>query len=240
MAPERAELQSACTFSLARPARSARWWRVGIGRSRRVPARRRNKCDCRSRSAMSGPMKRTLRRNRGRERGRGPSELMLLARGSVGERSDIVLWNEWRQSHEIQRDPAKGTVRWKALRIAEAAALHGDVVEAVSAARSKSVHSESFIGGNREATGASEVRSYRARRGRNTPPVRRGTARRSEIGRRETLGSPFVSGESPVTATRKSTRRGCSNRVVGWQKSVGRITSYDHAGRREANRVGWF
>lgn len=59
---------------------------------------------------------------------------MLLARGSVGERSDIVRRNEWRQSHEILGDPAKGTGRWKALRIAEAAALHGDVVKAVSAA----------------------------------------------------------------------------------------------------------
>jgi hypothetical protein len=49
-----------------------------------------------------------------------------------------------------------------------------------------------------EATETSEVRSRRARRGRIKPPVRHGSAHRSEHGRRETLGPPAALGESPV------------------------------------------
>jgi hypothetical protein len=130
------ELGSTCAFRAR--------WRVGIERSRRAARASTLQVSCRSRSATSGPMKRTLRRNRGRERGRGPSELMLLARGSVGERSGVVRRNEWRQSHELLWDPAKGTGLRKALRIATAAALHGDVVRAVSAALKKSVRAKAL------------------------------------------------------------------------------------------------
>lgn len=67
---------------------------------------------------------------------------MLSARGSVGERSEVVSGNEWRQSHELSKDPAKGTGWWKALRIVAVVSLHGGVVKAVSAALKKSVRAQ--------------------------------------------------------------------------------------------------
>ena len=112
--------------------------RVGIERPRCVPARRRN-VSCRSRTATSGPVKRALRRNRGRERGRGPSKLVLLARGVRRREATSFTRSEWRQSHTLEGDPAKGTVRWKALRITDGRSLHGGMSKVVLATSKKPV-----------------------------------------------------------------------------------------------------
>lgn len=131
----------------------------------------------------------------------------------------------------------KGAVRWKAFRAVEAVVLHGPTGEIVLAVRESGRPRKRRLR-KRAATETSEARSRCAQRVESCPcSTQPGPPKR--VWRRETLRSPSRPGASPEQTEWKPTRRGCSYRVVGWQRSVRRTLSYDHAGRREANRVGW-
>jgi hypothetical protein len=168
-------------------------------------------------------MKRALRRNRGRERGRGPSELVLPARGVRGSEATSFARSEWRQSHTLGWGPVKGTGRWKALQVVKVVALHGVMMEAVLAASKKSMRAKapSTEPGSRQGCqrfgcaahgGEESSPSYDA-----VQPTEAGLG----VVKRSAL-PPYRAKVRWQTA-RKLTRRGCSLRVVGWQKSVGRI-----------------